>query len=75
MDTKKLLKARNKVQYYAHQVDEHFVNFGTWVARNVWKRYFGIETPLYKMWWEEHKLKMQKELDIAHSDYPLFFII
>lgn len=38
-----------------------------WVAKHVWKRYFGIETPVYKLWWKAHSERMQEKLDIAHS--------
>lgn len=38
-----------------------------WVARNIWKRYFGIETPVYKLWWKEHVKSMQKRLDKVHN--------
>lgn len=38
-----------------------------WVARFVWKRYFGIETPLYKVWHAHHAKRMQKALDREHE--------
>lgn len=38
-----------------------------WVARNVWKRYFNIETPVYKLWWSAHSESMQKKLDLIHK--------
>lgn len=38
-----------------------------WIAKNIWKRYFGIETPVYKMWWKAHSQSMQKKLDRAHK--------
>lgn len=38
-----------------------------WVARNVWKRYLGIETPVYKLWWKAHAENMQKKLDECHQ--------
>lgn len=37
-----------------------------WVAKNIWKRYFGIETPVYKLWWKTHAENMQKKLDKVH---------
>lgn len=45
-----------------------------WVAKNVWKRYFNIETPVYKLWWNTHVKCMQKKLDRAHNQsiYPTF---
>lgn len=38
-----------------------------WLARNVWKPYLRIETPLYKMWWANHRRLMQKKLDNARE--------
>lgn len=38
-----------------------------WLARKIWKRYFNIETPLYKLWWEAHTKNMQKKLDKCHQ--------
>mgnify|MGYP004522895523 CR=1 FL=1 len=38
-----------------------------WMARNVWKRYFGIETLIYKWWWKAHAKSMQKKLDKCHQ--------
>lgn len=31
--------------------------------RKVVKRYLHIETPLYRLWWEQHSANMQKKLD------------
>lgn len=31
--------------------------------RKVVKRYLGIETPLYKLWWNDRKVIMQSRLD------------
>lgn len=36
--------------------------------RKVLKRYFGIETPLYKFWWRKYAENMQKKLDMVHTD-------
>lgn len=33
------------------------------IDRRVWKRYFNIETPLYKLWWEKHSAYMQQQLE------------
>lgn len=38
-----------------------------WLAKNVWKRYFNIETPIYKLWWSAHAERMQKQLDKCHQ--------
>ena len=35
--------------------------------RKVWKRYFNLETPLYKLWWSNHARAMQKKLDKEHN--------
>lgn len=41
-----------------------------WIAKNIWKRYFNIETPVYKLWWTAHAKSMQKKLDRCHQiDY------
>ena len=40
-----------------------------WIARKVWKRYFGWETPIYKLWWASHAKSMQKKLDRCHQIY------
>ena len=42
-----------------------------WMSRNVWKRYFGIETPLYRIWWRGHKEYMQKRIYRAHPEFIL----
>ena len=38
-----------------------------WIAKHIWKRYFGIETPVYKLWWKSHAANMQKKLDKCHQ--------
>jgi len=38
-----------------------------WIAKHFWKRYFGIETPVYKLWWKTHATAMQKKLDMVHQ--------
>ncbi len=38
-----------------------------WIAKNFWKRYLGIETPVYKLWWKSHAKSMQKKLDRRHQ--------
>ncbi len=38
-----------------------------WLAKHVWKPYFGIETPLYKIWWKSHAKCMQAKLDKCHG--------
>lgn len=43
-----------------------------WLSRKVWKRYLGIETPLYRAWHKHHVAYMQKKLDNAHSLYSNF---
>lgn len=40
-----------------------------WIAKHFWKRYFGIETPVYKLWWKAHAVSMQKKLDNAHRTF------
>lgn len=35
--------------------------------KKVLKRYFNIETPLYKIWWNTHALYLQKKLDEQHG--------
>lgn len=35
--------------------------------KKVLKRYFNIETPLYKVWWDSHALYLQKKLDKQHG--------
>lgn len=34
-----------------------------WISRHVLKRYFGIETFIYKIWWNNHVRAMQNKLD------------
>lgn len=38
-----------------------------WIAKHIWKRYFGIETPVYRLWWKAHAKSMQKKLDRCHQ--------
>lgn len=38
-----------------------------WIAKKFWKRYFNIETPVYKLWWAAHAKSMQKKLDRCHQ--------
>lgn len=38
-----------------------------WIAKHFWKRYFNIETPVYKLWWSSHARIMQKKLDQCHQ--------
>lgn len=35
--------------------------------KRVLKRYFNIETALYKLWWKTHSEYMQKKLDKLHE--------
>ncbi len=35
--------------------------------RKVVKRFLNIETPLYKLWWSNHKEYIQNKLDIARN--------
>lgn len=41
------------------------------VSRKVFKRYLGIETPVYRHWHRNHAAAMQRELDREHrpSDF------
>ncbi len=41
----------------------------TWVARKVWKRYLGIETPLYKIWWKRRIARIQKRIYLEHPEF------
>lgn len=38
-----------------------------WCDRFIWKRHFNIEMPLYKIYWANHSLAMQRKLDKAHG--------
>lgn len=38
-----------------------------WVSRKVLKRYFGIETPIYKFWHRNHTAALQRKLDREHN--------
>jgi hypothetical protein len=44
-----------------------FVALALCFDRHVLKRYFNIETPLYKAWWKRHSAKMQVRLDRVHK--------
>lgn len=35
--------------------------------KRILKRYFNIETPLYKLWWATHSKCMQKKLNTIHG--------
>lgn len=35
--------------------------------KKILKRYFNIETPLYKLWWEAHSKSLQKKLNTIHG--------
>ena len=45
------------------------IKFCLWLSKDVLKRYFGIETALYNIWWAEHCEYMQRKLDKEHSKY------
>lgn len=45
------------------------LNVLLWVSRHILKRYFGIETPLYRLWWREHKKYMQKCIYRAYPEF------
>lgn len=38
-----------------------------WIAKHFWKRYFGLETPLYRLWWKAYAKSMQRKLDLIHN--------
>lgn len=38
-----------------------------WASRKVLKRYFGIETPIYKFWHRNHAAAIQRKLDREHN--------
>ena len=38
-----------------------------WIDRFIVKRYFNLETPIYKLWWRNHALAIQKKLDKIHN--------
>lgn len=40
--------------------------------RFVVKRYLNIETPLYKLWWSNHVVLIQKKLEDERDDYKSF---
>lgn len=40
-----------------------------WVAKHFWKRYFNIETPIYKLWWKTHAERMQEKLNLIHQNH------
>ena len=37
------------------------------IDRKVLKRHFGLETPLYKIWWESYTESMQKKLEASRN--------
>lgn len=43
------------------------IRFCLWIDRFIVKRYFNLETPIYKMWWKSHALCLQKKLDKIHN--------
>lgn len=43
------------------------IRFCLWVDRFIVKRYFNLETPIYKLWWRNHSLAIQKKLDKIHN--------
>ncbi len=42
------------------------------IDRNLWKKYFGIETPLYKRWWKQHVIKTQRAIQEEKSNIKYF---
>ena len=38
-----------------------------WVDRYIIKRYLGLETPLYKIWWRDYSERIQDELNLEHG--------
>lgn len=42
--------------------------------RYVLKAYLNVEGPLYKIWWRNHAIAMQRKLDNEHSKYKTFVI-
>lgn len=40
--------------------------------RFVLKRYFNLETPLYKFWWRAHMERLQSELDRVRASNKEF---
>ena len=43
------------------------IRFCLWVDRFIVKRYLNLETPIYKLWWRNHALALQKKLDKIHN--------
>lgn len=43
------------------------IRFCLWVDRFIVKRYFNLETPIYKIWWRNHAVCMQRKLDKIHN--------
>lgn len=39
--------------------------------RKFWKRYFNIETPVYKWWWKRHAARIQKRIYIQHPEFKV----
>lgn len=50
-------------------VISHIVRGQVWIDRKIIKRYLQLETPLYRMWHDNHAKRMQHKLDIAHGIY------
>lgn len=50
---------------------EKSVKFQLRVDRKVIKRYFQIETPLYRLWHRNHVKYMQRKLDMAHGNFRI----
>lgn len=38
-----------------------------WLSRHIVKRYFGYETWGYRVWWESHSKRIQRQLDKQHQ--------
>lgn len=45
------------------------IRFCLWIDRFIVKRYFNLETPIYKLWWRNHALAIQKKLDKIHNTH------
>lgn len=46
---------------------KHILRLCLRIDRYVIKRYFGLETPFYKIWWRNHAVVMQRKLDKIHN--------
>lgn len=53
-------------------VAEKLIKGQLWIDRKIIKRYLQMETPLYRIWHENHAKRMQHKLDLAHGNYPTF---